>query len=123
MDSKGNLKETTRDEVFLASGAEVKDGGSWNLNAADRQKMSTEQAVKNDRYNDLIVGQSFLYYLEDQYADNSFNVLGVSSDGSLSDNYGVYWCYIGIVPALQLSSNFTVDGAGTRDNPWKLYAE
>jgi len=117
-DSNGVYKETTRDPIFLASKEEVGDGGRWGLNAESRQKTPTMQAANQDGSGYLYVGSTWWYYLETPFADDSSTVRNISLDGDL------YWdgacgSYIGVVPALHLSSINPISGNGTKENPWR----
>ena len=120
MDSDGNYKETTQDLVFLANYDEVKDGGSWTLNDNSRIKKPTAQAANNDRNGYMKEGENYHYYLDSPYAVRSWYVRIVAEDGFILDYYDYCAWNHGVAPALQLSSYLPIEGAGTKDKPWKF---
>ena len=106
--------------VFLASDAEVNDGGSWGLTANSVIKKPTVQAENNDRNGYMKAGKENIYLLGTPCAGISSFLCLVSDGISFFGSGQAYTSYFGVVPALQLSSYLPIEGAGTKDKPWKF---
>lgn len=129
----GSGSETVQDKVFLLSIAEVGLGSENGISEGSklamfsdnnsRRAMPTAQAVSNSEYqtSSLSASQYWWWWLRSPYSSSAYGVRCVSSGGSLRD-YNAYIGYVGVRPALNLSSDILVsdtpDSAGYYTIVW-----
>ena len=115
----GGGSETVQDKVFLLSMAEVGLGSENGISEGSklalfsdnnsRRAMPTAQAVSNSEYtaSSLSASQYWYYLLRSPYSSSAYDVRHVYSGGSLN-SYDACIGYIGVRPALNLSSDTLV---------------